>query len=341
MDEWIGELLGPIIGFIIISIIFGIAYLAKLFWDRLGERAQQSAVGNWYEERPWKWQAALSIVSVISMLFLFWCLCMWGVIILPGFVYVSDIVYASVLVSVPFFGFLILGACWSFSEGLLRKGTDKHTIQIGFPLIACVILILLLIAVAVTGPVIGTILTGTVIGTTYFITILLFVRAGKLKIELARKNMELVELKDQLGRYAITREEYEQKKKLLESEKPGGEMLMLSKRLKLTAIFGVIIAITAMLYLFPLEIILSSFAILLIASVPLVPVTLYFGGKHPKLYIKLYTFFVALPVVFIGGCCTLIHISYIIPALAPLVPLWYLWYKGCRKGKALFWWYRE
>ena len=341
MDEWVGELLGPIIGIIVISIIVGIAYVAKLFWDRLGERIQQSAVGNWYEERPWKWQVALSIISVISMLFLFWCLCMWGVIILAGFAYASTIVYASVLVSVPFFGFLILGAGWSFSEGLGRKGIDKYTIQIGFPLIAIVILILLLIAVVVKGPVIGTILTGTAIGTTYFITVLLFIRAGKLRIELTRKSMELVELKDQLGRDAITQEEYEQKKKLLESEKPSGAMLMLSKRLKLTAIFGVIIAITAMLCLFPLETILSSFAILLIASVPLVPVTLYFGWKHPTLYIKLYTFFVAGPVVIIGGICTLIHIAYIIPALAPLIPLWYLWYKGHREGKALFWWYRE
>ena len=336
------EFLSEILGILALFVIVGLCLIAKSFWDRLGKRIQQSAVGNWYKKRPWKWQATLSIVSIISLLFLFWCVCVYGVIILLGFVYASNIVYASVLVSFPFFGFLILGACWSISERLQREGIDKPTIQIGFPLIAFVILILLLIAVGVTGLVIGTILTGTVIGMTYFITMHLFIRAGKLRMELARKSMELVELKDQLGRGAITQEEYEQKKNLLESEKPSRAMLMLSKELKLTAIFGVIVAITAvMLCLFPLGTLLVSFAILLIASVPLVPVTLYFGWKHPKLYVRLYTFLVAVPVVLICGCCTLVHIAYIFPALTPLLPLWYLWYRGYRKEKGLFWWYRK
>ena len=140
-----GEIVFPIILFIIV----GIAYLAKLFWDRLGKWIQQSAVGDWYKIRPWKWQAALSIASIISLLFFFWCVCLYGVVILLRFVYASDIVYISVLVSFPFFGFLILGACWSISERLQREGIGKHTVQIGFPLIAFVILILLLIAVGV------------------------------------------------------------------------------------------------------------------------------------------------------------------------------------------------
>lgn len=221
MDDWLFELLGEFLWLIVLLIIVTIAYAAKLFWDRLGKWIQQTAVGNWYERRPWKWQAALSFVSIISLLFLFWCFCVYGVIILLGFVYASDIVYILVLVSFPFFGFLILGGCWSISEGLQREGIDKQTIQIGIPLIAFGILILLLIAVAVAGIVIGTIFTGIVIGTTYFITMLLFIRSGKLRMEAARKTMELAELKDQLGRGVITQGEYEELHSALSSLSTG------------------------------------------------------------------------------------------------------------------------
>ena len=341
------ESLSEILGILALVVIIGLCVIAKLFWDRVGKWIQQSAVGDWYKKRPLKWQAALSIVSIFSLLFLFWCLCVYGVIILLGFAYASGIVYISVLVSFPLFGFLILGLCWSISERLQREGIDKQIIQIGFPLIAFCILILLLIAVGVAGIVMGTIFAGIVIGTTYFITMLLFIRAGKLRIE-------LVELKDQLGKGAITQEEYEQKEKLLESEKPSEAILMLSKKLKLTVIFGVLITIVGILIyilgMFGAVVALSCLFLvgLLVLGYSLFA-TLHLGWEHPKLYVHVYTGFIAIPsaLIFWGGLLLIgllwffeEHLwTYIwsIFAITPLIPLWYVWYKKCRKEKIPLW----
>ncbi len=325
LEELLGAF-GWIIFLFILAVIVFIAYLSKMFWDRIGEGIQQSAVGNWYEERSLKWQASISIVSIVSLLFLFWCLAVYGVSILLGFINVSGIVYVSVLVSFPFFGYLVLGGCWSIAERLQREGLGKQTVQIGFPVIGFVILILLLMATYVAGMVKGTIFTGIAFGTMYFITLLLFLRAG------GKLRMGLAELKDQLGKGGITQEEYKLKeKKLLESEKLSGGILK-------KAIFGMIVFTIALsYYLFPLVTLLM----LVMAFLLFVGVTLYFGWKHPNLYVRLYAFFVAMPVAVIFGVFALINLVYVILAIIPFIPLWYLWHDGYVKEKDLFWWYRK
>ncbi len=336
-----------ILGILALVVIIALCLIAKMFWDRLGKWIQQSAVGDWYKKRPLKWQGTLSIVSIISLLFLFWYLWVYGVTVLLGFVYVSGIVSISVLVSFPLFGFLILGLCWSISERLQREGLDKQIIQIGFPLIAFCILILLLIAIGFAGIVIGTIFTGIVIGTTYSITMLLFISAGKLRIE-------LVELKDQLGRGAITREEYEQKEKLLESEKPIEAMLILSKKLKLTVIFGVVITIVGILiYILGIFGAVVSLSCLFLVGLLVLGYSLFatldLGLEYPQLYVRVYTAFIAIPsaLIFWGGLLLIDLFLFLeehlwayvwsIFAIAPLIPLWYVWYRKCRKEEIPLW----
>jgi len=140
-----------------------------------------------------------------------------------------------------------------------------------------------------------------------------------------KKNMELMTLKEKLGRGAITQGEYERReKKLLKSEKMIGKILMI-------VTFGVVIAtVGEIIYLFPLEC-----AMLFLVGIGLFALgTLYFGWKHPEWYVKLYTVICFFWEIFYFLACTLgawgaiFGIAFVLVLLAgvtlPLIPLWYL-----------------
>ena len=113
-------------------------------------------------------------------------------------------------------------------------------------------------------------------------------------------------------------------------------ILMLSEELKLAIIFGVIISIiSVMVYVFP-----ETIFLLVLGYGFFVLVTLWVSWQTPKWYVKLYTvicffwevfyFFYMLGSPFFG--ITFIFFLEIGVTL-PLIPLWYLWYKGAGKQK--------
>ena len=103
-------------------------------------------------------------------------------------------------------------------------------------------------------------------------------------------------------------------------------------KLKIVILAVVIAIVSAIICLFPKE----TFALLFFGFLLLVLVTLLFGLAHPKWYVKLYTVicffwdgYFWFYWVYAGPFSpfTTILVAYI--GLAPpLIPLWYLWYKG-------------